>query len=299
MFKKKVKLVTHNSKFHADDVFATALLIIWHDQVKNQKVKVIRTRDQEIIDSGDIVYDVGMVYDHERRRYDHHMKEGAGERNGIKYSAFGLIWKHYGRDLTLNQEVWKDIDEKFVQQVCAGDTASLSFKLKDKDWEAWIFDDIVGMYIPFDSSEKEVYKEFMKVVSVAKSILLKFIDKYNQKYEDKVVIEKIYEETEDKRIIILDKLRSWRDVLSQKEDAIYLIYETLNNDSYHVMSVNLPGEQFKNKKPFPEAWRGLKDGELQEVSGIRTAVFCHSSGFMAVTKNLEDAILLAKKSLDL
>ena len=64
------KLVTHNANFHADDIFATATL----DLVFKSDIEVIRSRDPNIIESGDIVYDVGQIYDPERNRFDHHQK---------------------------------------------------------------------------------------------------------------------------------------------------------------------------------------------------------------------------------
>jgi uncharacterized UPF0160 family protein len=92
-FNKKKILVTHNATFHADDIFATATLSL----LLGGKVKVIRTRDEEIIRTGDYVYDVGGEYDASINRFDHHQKGGAGKReNGIPYAAFGLLWKTYG-----------------------------------------------------------------------------------------------------------------------------------------------------------------------------------------------------------
>ena len=52
------------------------------------------------------------------------------------------------------------------------------------------------------------------------------------------------------------------------------------------------------RKPFPDAWRGLKDEALAEVSGVKTAIFCHKAGFFAVAKTKEDAIKLAEKAVN-
>ena len=55
------KIVTHNSDFHADDVFAVATLQIYLDKL-GEKYKIIRSRDPEIIATGDYVLDVGSIY---------------------------------------------------------------------------------------------------------------------------------------------------------------------------------------------------------------------------------------------
>ena len=89
----KTKLVTHNNSFHADDVFATAtLLLVLKKNI--DEVEIIRTRDRSLFESGDYVYDTGGIYDEEKNRFDHHQEGMAGEReNGIPYSSFGLVWK--------------------------------------------------------------------------------------------------------------------------------------------------------------------------------------------------------------
>ena len=63
----KIKLVTHNSSFHADDIFAAACLKIYYEDIKNKKTKIIRWRDQKIIDSGDVVFDVLDLTEEERK----------------------------------------------------------------------------------------------------------------------------------------------------------------------------------------------------------------------------------------
>ena len=65
-WKKKKTIVVHSGNFHPDDIFAVAVLrIVLEDKYK---IKIIRTRDEEIINKADYVVDVGMVYDKEKNR---------------------------------------------------------------------------------------------------------------------------------------------------------------------------------------------------------------------------------------
>src|SRR3989339_2007075 len=116
------KLITHNGSFHSDDIFACAALCLMLEKDK-KKFEIIRTRDEKIIKTGDYVFDVGGIYDEKTNRFDHHQKEGAGGReNGIPYSSFGLIWKHFGIDLCgKNIDVWSMIDFKIVTPIDAVD----------------------------------------------------------------------------------------------------------------------------------------------------------------------------------
>ncbi|MDQ5931189.1 MAG: hypothetical protein QG674_355, partial [Patescibacteria group bacterium] len=105
---KPIVAVTHNGSFHTDDVFATATLQLFYAE---RDLTIVRSREEKDIDSADIVFDVGGIYDPKTLRFDHHQKGGAGEReNGIPYSSFGLIWKEYGAVLCGGAEVAQVVD---------------------------------------------------------------------------------------------------------------------------------------------------------------------------------------------
>ena len=72
---------THAGKFHADDVFATALL-----QIIRPDIRI--TRGFVVPDDFDgIVYDIGFGM------FDHHQEPREYRANGIPYAAFGLLWR--------------------------------------------------------------------------------------------------------------------------------------------------------------------------------------------------------------
>src|SRR3989344_2504806 len=92
------KLITHNGSFHTDDIFAAATLSVLLER-KGETYEIIRTRDEEIIKTGDYVFDVGGIYDKEKNRFDHHQVGGAGKsESGIEYSSFGLVWEKFGEE---------------------------------------------------------------------------------------------------------------------------------------------------------------------------------------------------------
>lgn len=62
---------THDGKFHCDEVLACAMLKLL-PEYKDAIVK--RSRDPVILDSCDIVVDVGGVFDPTIHRYDHHQR---------------------------------------------------------------------------------------------------------------------------------------------------------------------------------------------------------------------------------
>jgi uncharacterized UPF0160 family protein len=93
---------THSGTFQADEAMGVFLL---RQTELYRNSRVIRTRDAAVYDSQcDIVLDVGGVYNHEARRYDHHQR-GYDERfqnqtdRCTKLSASGLIYRHYGQEI--------------------------------------------------------------------------------------------------------------------------------------------------------------------------------------------------------
>ncbi|XP_077301395.1 MYG1 exonuclease-like [Arctopsyche grandis] len=63
-------LITHSGHFHLDEVLATVILLKIYPYASLE-----RTRDEPRFRFGDIVYDVGGVFDPTRRRFDHHQPD--------------------------------------------------------------------------------------------------------------------------------------------------------------------------------------------------------------------------------
>jgi uncharacterized UPF0160 family protein len=110
---------THSGTFHCDEILAVFLLN-QHPEFKNHKL--IRTRDQELLDQCDIVVDVGSVYDPSKKRFDHHqvtfnetiksIRPELKINSNIRLSSAGLIYVHYGEQVI--NEILKQLDANTV-----------------------------------------------------------------------------------------------------------------------------------------------------------------------------------------
>ena len=311
--KKKI-IVTHSGSFHADDVFACAALSI----LEKGKVKIIRTRDEKIIKTGNYVVDVGGIYDPAKNRFDHHQREGAGKRpapsgssragsrevegeNGIPYASFGLVWKKFGEEICGSKEVALTIDKKLVQPTDAGDSGVLISKNLIEDVSDYDISNVFDTFLPTwkegERDEKNVDEQFLKVVDLAKKILEREIIREQAKRESDVLVQKTYEESEDKRLIILKRYLPWKRVLAEYLEPLYVI-SPREEDKWQAEAVIIAGEKFKRRKYFSESWAGLRDEELANVTGVKDALFCHKDLFICVAKSYEGAIKLAKLALE-
>ncbi|MDO8659700.1 MAG: MYG1 family protein [Candidatus Parcubacteria bacterium] len=290
------KLVTHNGSFHADDVFATATLGLYLEK-KGEVFEVIRTRDEELINNADYVFDVGGIYDEEKKRFDHHQIGGAGKRNnGIEYSSFGLIWKKFGIDICENKKVVDAVDKKLVAPIDAGDNGMNLVENKNEVSPYLLQYFCSAMHPTWREEDLNKDEMFLKSVEIAKIILSREIiqSKDAIMVEDKVI--DIYNNSQDKRIIILDKNYPYGEILSNFSEPLFVIYPR-EDGFYTVKAIRNDMNSFKNRKDLPSSWAGLRDEELQKITGVEDVVFCHRGLFITVAKTKEGAIELAKKAL--
>ncbi|MFU0784699.1 MAG: hypothetical protein ACFWT2_16660 [Thermoanaerobacterium thermosaccharolyticum] len=75
---------------------------------------------------------------------------------------------------------------------------------------------------------------------------------------------------------------------------MFVIFKTKNN--YIIQTVR--GEDGEDIKKLPKAWMGKRDKELQDITGVNDAVFCHTGRFIAAAESLEGIIKLAKLAIE-
>jgi uncharacterized UPF0160 family protein len=291
-----VTVATHNGKFHLDDVFAVAAIKL----LVGEDVEVIRTRNQELINSADYAVDIGLEYDPSRKRFDHHQEGRAGERqNGIPYAAFGLVWKEYGVELCGgDSEVAERID-RFVQGIDALDNGiTLTEDIRD-DVSAPSLHGIVAAFRPTWKESEALYDEaFNNLYPLAALYLERMIRVSKDGIEGDRAVEKAYAAAEDKRIIILDKNYFFYEVLARYAEPLFAVYPDPTTGMWRVKAVRVRPEEFALRKELPASWAGKRDEELQEISGVSDAVFVHNSLFLGGTKSKEGAIKLAQIAVE-
>jgi uncharacterized UPF0160 family protein len=297
MIKKMNKLITHNGSFHADDIFACATLCLMLEK-KGEEFEIIRTRDEEIIKTGDYVFDIGYIYNPDLNRFDHHQPGGAGKReNDIEYSSFGLVWKKFGIELCIDKKATDIIDEKLVAPVDAFDNG---FDLVQNKYE------ITPYYIQhLFFSMRPTWKEenlskdemFLKSVEIAKIVLVREIIQAQDMILADDMVTLNYKNSLDKKIIILDDKYPFS-ALNNFPEPFFVIYPRKVTSDWGVEAVRNNPKTFVNRKNFPKLWAGLRDEKLQNVTGVKDAVFCHRGLFLVVANSKEGAIKLAQIAVE-
>lgn len=298
--KKKLgkKLITHDGSFHADDIFAAATLSLLLGK-EGAPFEIIRTRDEEVIKSGDYVFDVGGVDDSGKNLFDHHQPGGAGKRpNGIEYASFGLVWKKFGDAVSGSKEAAHIIDKKIVSPIDAGDNG-IELIQSIHEIKPYFIQSLFRSFRPSwkNVNEETLLEGFLRAVDIGKDLLVREISLAQDTLEAERSISDCYDTAENKRIVVLDKKYPWEEIMSKYQEPVFTVFPRVTGGFWGVEGVMKEFPSFERRKNFPLAWAGLLNEELQKVTGVSDAVFCHRGLFMAVAKTKEGAIALAEKAL--
>lgn len=283
-------IATHNGNFHADDVFAVAAL-----KHLFPSATIIRTRDLEVLAKADIVLDVGGIYDAEQGRFDHHQKGGAGAReNGIPFSSFGLVWQKYGLEICANdQEVANSLDKNLVSTIDAIDCGHV-----EGVQTGISLSQTISMFNPTWQEEGDFDSCFDEAVAFASRLLTRFIAAASGGVNAKAIVANAIDKAVDPRVIVLDKYTPWKTtVLRLSKDALFMVYPS-QTGQWRIQTVPVELGSFEDRKKLPTPWAGLSDKELQDVTGLDDAMFCHNGLFIAGCASFENTMKMAEMALD-
>ncbi|KAI1105115.1 metal-dependent protein hydrolase [Jackrogersella minutella] len=98
----------------------------------------------------------------------------------------------------------------------------------------------------------------------------------------------------------------WKDHLYTLEEqegddnkkVLYVLYaeHTRPDARWRIQAVPVTKDSFQSRKALPEPWRGARDEQLDEITGVPGGVFVHASGFIGGNKTFEGAKALAEKA---
>lgn len=258
---------THGGMFHADDVFATALLkILWPD-IKIKRGFVVPK------DFSGIVYDIG------GGEFDHHQSNKRLRENQVPYAAFGLLWERFGTEI-LGEEDAREFDLAFVQPL----------DISDNTGKENLIATLIADYNPAWNENEESDTCFWNAVEFAKSILQnRFRSIRAQRKAYSIVREQALKCMTG--ILILDTGLPWKSAVYDL--PIYYVIYPSKRGGYNVQAVPKKMDSPELKYPFPQAWCGASRDALENLTGIEEIEFCHESGFLCAVRTLEAAEKLA------
>ncbi|MCI5051891.1 MAG: MYG1 family protein [Simkaniaceae bacterium] len=283
-------LGTHDGGFHADEVTATALLLVYDlIDLKN----IVRSRDLKRLRECEFVCDVGGLYDPTTKRFDHHQSDYKGN-----LSSAGMVLEYLHQEGMVSAKLFKYLKETLFDGIDAIDnglfqpiTGHCSFSL------------VISNFMPasYSAQEHELDEAFFKAVSFARDHLERSIHRFEHVQKCSQVVK---EKMVDKGLCMhFEEPMPWMDAFfengGEEHPALFIIMPGHGKWKLRGIPPSLD-ERMNVRRPLPEKWAGLIGDELKQVSEIDGAVFCHKGRFISVWETLEDAeraLEIALKSL--
>jgi uncharacterized UPF0160 family protein len=307
---KTLQLLTHSGQFHADDIFSTALLnIYFKNKEPKTKLKHKRSTKPEDIEKADIVYDIGLIYNPKKFRFDHHQNSPDLVRvNGIPYAAFGLVFKHFGPELIslisgqknkkVIAEVFDIVEKKLVQHIDAIDNGMSTYTQNFKGVDVFTIDNYYQMckFATGVDDMKNIDKKFFELVKLSEHIIENVLN-YAVSIQKEISFGvKTYDKAKDKRVIVCDRFYAFN--FNKFPEPLVVAYPDLRG-GWSAKNVQAGEDLYDSRFYFPESWRGLVDEELEKVCGVKGAKFCHKSGFLCVNKTKEGLMEMINKAFNI
>lgn len=276
---------THDGSFHADEVTACALLLLFNQIDRD---KIFRTRDAEKLKNCEFVCDVGGIFDAKVKRFDHHQSEYKGN-----LSSAGMIWEYLKDHGIVDLRTYTYFNDSLILGVDAIDNGRDFPKVGHCS-----FSQVVSNFVPpsYDAEANVYEKAFQQALDFALGHLTRLLARfrYIQSCKEKVAKRM----AEEGFALIFDEALPWMDSFfdlgGEKHPALFVIMPS--GDHWKLRGIPPNNEQkMLVRMALPEEWAGLIDEELKRASGIPGAIFCHKGRFISVWETKEDAL----KALDI
>lgn len=277
-------IVTHDGVFHADEVFATALIKLIVKSNNENKIEVVRTRNPKILQEH-LGLETSMVIDVGNSEYDHHQELKYNTINGeeVPMSSFGLVHKKF---LELGLIMFDKDLQNLVVEVDKADngvapsTVSTLIRTFTPNWN--------------DKSDTAMDDAFKKAVKFAKVILENMLEKtkYNFFAEEiiKDEIQNLKKQNEFKtknmkrNYIILETfipfqetIIKYNETVSEEDKIKFVINKNKNKFNLHTIKKSLGS--FENHVD-------LISLDMAKELGINVD-FIHNNKFFAVADSVE------------
>lgn len=323
---------THSGTFQADEAMGCFLL----RQLPEYRLsKIVRSRDPKVLETCDIVIDVGGVYDHGIKRYDHHQRgyderfdagmEGSADGRCTKLSASGLVYRHYGREVIKTH--YPSLSNKHLEIVYVKLYNTLLEALDAIDTGVemttgkQIYSDTTGLSsrvgrlnprwneVDEEGNAPHPDERFMEALKLCGEDFLSVMAKIAEselparELVEKALLQRYGTDESGEIICFPTGGLPWKvhlyelEKLHTVEKLIkYVLYED-QSKMWRVQAVTVEGTAFENRLSLPEEWRGVRDDDLEKITKIKGSRFVHAAGFIGGNTYYEGALEMARQAL--
>ena len=314
-----MKLGTHSGEFHADEVYACAILILSSRQ-RLCDVELVRSRNEDLLREADFLVDIGdtFAWASPDKVIDHHAGNEA-RKNGIFFASAGKAWFRFGPGAI----------NKVYDILCINPGVKIPGPLPDQLSSEQIaqvlssVDDILFAAIDARDNQQTVETStFSGVRCLGVPDLVSInCSKWWERPDDRAMDARFFFELHRAheavaRVIATEVADLFTAHLCEfgweyDEPSLSISFDipapvgrALKYAPKAVRFGIAPGDgvwivravhkgSLSRRGGFPKGWRGLEGRDLEVVTGVAQARFCHADGHMATALTKEAARKLA------
>lgn len=271
---------THDGTFHADEVTACALLLLFNLVDSD---KIIRTRDHDQLDCCEYVCDVGGIYDPQRKLFDHHQVEYQGP-----LSSAGMVLAYLRDQKIINHLEFDLFNYSLIKGIDDHDNGRA---MQDPGY--CTFSHVIANFNPisYEADNATQNHAFKDALNFAYGHLKRLWERYHYNLNCREIVEERMRV--DKLCLVFDRsipwLESFFELDGKNHPALFVIMPAGN----HWKLRGIPPDyenRMKVRMPLPLNWAGLLEDDLKNITGIKGAIFCHKGRFTSVWETKEDAL---------
>lgn len=310
-------IAVHDDIFHADDALAVYLLLQTNEFASSE---IRRTRDPPVYRNCDCVVDIGAIYDHETRRYDHHQLDFKEHFPGsrVPLAASGLIYRHFGREvlaklfkrhsISLGPDdlayIYETVYFEFLEEIdgCDNEISPIPddvvpryeyrtgivarIEMKNPHWKT-----------PNPDSDHSFLDAVASIGTEFESLALR-TGRFGLKEREmmKIGVRNRFDLSETGEIIEIPFFFPYRKYVQHIEgmELVKFVIYPRSREEWAIRGVET-GTSFELRKKLPHA--GAEPSELSRLSGVPGALFSHKTGFLAVFDTKDHALEFVRYTL--
>ncbi|HEY2811011.1 MAG TPA: MYG1 family protein [Rhabdochlamydiaceae bacterium] len=281
---RKRSVGTHNGTFHADEVTACALLILF-DLI--DKDKIVRTRDPQLLARCEYVCDVGGLYDPKQKRFDHHQSDYIGD-----LSSAGMVWLYLEEEGIVDANTYNYFNRALIWGVDAVDNGK-----GVQEEGSCTFSQVISNFVPplYDASAQVQDQAFFEALDFAFGHLKRLRTRYEYILSCKEKVAASMQKRE--KYLYFDEPMPWMESFFEMGGEMHPALFVIMPSGGHWKLRGIPpslDQRMKVRFPLPQEWAGLLEEDLKRVSGIPGAIFCHKGRFISVWETKEDVFKALK-----
>lgn len=316
--KERVTILTHNGKFHTDELVAICTLLSG-PLIATNEVVIVRSRNSMYFDICDYVIDVGREYAPMYNRFDHHQPDFDVRYNdNTFYASAGLVFMSYGVQMLSNllsiytdksilvyKELFDYVYEelhtftKYVDNLDNGQkTANVSQKtVSCTNWISGL--NPVRMFS--SSLDAEYSNNFILALISLQNWMKNYIVKCAAMWLSITYLDALMKTptVDNNPYLIIPYDLPWKELMWKRWNVLskfnFIIskdkftYTTSENWTIYNVPVS-PEDYYTYKVTIPKELLGKHGAELEQLTGIPDLILCSGNGYFTYAKSKDAAI---------